>query len=389
MRLVKGRYAINVISLGLVSLFTDASTEMIMGLLPLFIVIELHAGSTLLGLIEGLAEGLSYGFRLVSGTISDKVGKRKPMVLAGYTISTILKPLFALATSWFDALLIRLGDRVGKGVRTSPRDALISASVEKEYYGRAFGLQRTLDQLGAIAGPLVAFLLLPLFGFRGVFLLSLIPGALAVMILALFVKEVKVEGTVKEERSIISQIGKVLEGKFLRLIFVTTLFSISAFNFSFILLTSMYMGIGKEFAPLIYALINIPHTLVGYPAGGLYDKIGGFKALSIGYLLFFLTALLGILGKSIYVAIIMALLFGVYLGFVETIQRSLVANYSKPELKGSAFGLYYLFTGSAFLFANLIFGYIWENFSPILAFTYSTIISGVSLMLILALLRGD
>ena len=182
----------NVLYLGLVSFFTDFSTEMILGVLPMFIVNNLGASRAILGAIEGSSELTSYVFRMVSGSLSDRFRKRKIFVVIGYGLSTIRKPFFVVASSWYDAFIVRAMNRVGKGVRTAPRDALIADSVSESISGKAFGIHRTIDQLGAIAGPLVAFAILQVMDIQAVFLLSLIPGAIAVIILIFFVKEVAI-----------------------------------------------------------------------------------------------------------------------------------------------------------------------------------------------------
>ncbi|HKM75252.1 MAG TPA: MFS transporter, partial [Candidatus Bathyarchaeia archaeon] len=166
----------NVVMLGYVSLFTDVSTEMILGVLPLFIIINLGASPAILGLIEGVAEAVNYGCRVFTGVLTDKIGKRKLLVLLGYSLSSVAKPLFAVTSSWGQALAIRTIDRAGKGARTSPRDALISDSVAKSQAGKAFGTHSSMDQIGAVAGPLLAFALVPLIGIRGIFWVSFIPS---------------------------------------------------------------------------------------------------------------------------------------------------------------------------------------------------------------------
>ncbi|MFM8659014.1 MAG: MFS transporter, partial [Candidatus Nitrosotenuis sp.] len=173
----------NIKRLGLVSFFTDFSSEMVFGILPYFVVGTLGLSRAFLGFLDGSSELSSYAFRMLSGTMSDKIGKRKTLVICGYGISTISKPFFSFANNWLDTFLIRNSDRIGKGVRTAPRDALISESVSASKQGRAFGLHRTLDQFGAIAGPLVAFALLQIVDVRSIFLISLAPGAVAVLIL--------------------------------------------------------------------------------------------------------------------------------------------------------------------------------------------------------------
>lgn len=208
----------NVKYLGLVSLFTDVSSEMVFGLLPLFLLGPLGASNALLGLVEGVAEMLGYNVRMASGAISDRLQKRKPLVLIGYALSAASKPFFALAAVWTDLFAVRSADRVGKGIRTAPRDALISDSTPEGKVGRAFGLHRSMDQAGAIIGPLIAFALFPFLGFDGVFYMSIVPGALAVIVLVFFVKEKFVPSEIK--LSIAGNIRSVLaEKRFIALVY--------------------------------------------------------------------------------------------------------------------------------------------------------------------------
>src|SRR5438132_2779601 len=263
----------NVTYLGIVSFFTDFSTEMVLGVLPLFIVSSLGASRAILGAIEGSSELTSYAFRMVSGSLSDKVGKRKIFVIAGYGLSTITKPFFAASTGWLDAFAVRFGDRMGKGLRTAPRDALIADSVQESKAGRAFGLHRTIDQMGAIVGPIVAFALLQYIDIRGIFLFSLVPGAVAVIVLIFFVKEVAVKRSART--TMLSNIGSVMKGNrpFAILLVITGIFSIGAFNFSFILLRASDLGVEKNLVPLVYAVINIAHAAIGIPSGIFADRI--------------------------------------------------------------------------------------------------------------------
>ena len=254
----------NVTALGVVSFFTDFSTEMVLGVLPLFIVSSLGASRAILGVIEGSSELTSYAFRMVSGSLSDKVGKRKIFIFAGYSLSTITKPFLAASSGWLDAFVVRFGDRMGKGLRTAPRDALIADSVQESRAGKAFGLHRTIDQIGAIIGPVAAFALLQFMDIRGIFLISLIPGAVAVLILVFFVKEVAIKRSLTRT-NILSNIDRVIRGNrpFVLLLIITGIFGIGAFNFSFILLRASDLGIADNFIPLVYATINVAHTAIG------------------------------------------------------------------------------------------------------------------------------
>ncbi len=364
----------NVVALGFVSFFTDVSSEMVFSVLPIFVVKELGATKLILGFIEGLGEATGYIFRMFSGVISDRLGKRKVLVFAGYASSTVVKPFFSVAQSWFDALVIRLGDRVGKGIRTAPRDALLSESVSESRIGRAFGLHRTLDQLGAIVGPALAFLLIPLIGTRSVFWVSFIPGFIALIILIFLVEE-----KVSQRRrgvSVLGNIADVLQRKFTLLLLLVTMFSMGAFNFSFILVRAGELGIPEALIPIIYAVINVAHTVMGVPTGLLSDRVGRERALLLGYGAFTLTCLLLItLGGNPLYALLIAAVYGVYVGVVETAQRALIPSYAQVNLRATAFGVYNLFVGLALLAANVVVGALWDNLGMQAAFTYSLVLS--------------
>jgi MFS family permease len=376
----------NVIALGLVSFFTDFSTEMILGILPLFIVTNLGAPKAILGGIEGSAELISYAFRMVSGSLSDRLRKRKIFVLAGYGLSTISKPFFAVSTGWVDAFLVRAGDRVGKGLRTAPRDALIADSIPESVSGKAFGIHRTIDQMGAIVGPVAAFALLQVIDIRGIFLVSLIPGAVAVIILVFIVKEVaaikKILSNVNvtaTTTTMLANFGNVLKGNrpFVTLLLISGIFSLGAFNYSFILLKASELGVGKTTIPLVYAVINISHTAIGFPSGLLADRIGKEKVLIIGYGVFIVsTVLMSILVVSNFLyAYILAAVFGVYVGISETLQRAIIPRYIASELRGTAYGIYNVVVGTGFFASNVIFGFLWDKYSLNAAVLYSIVLA--------------
>jgi MFS family permease len=366
----------NVTTLGLVSFFTDFSTEMVLGILPFFIVSTLGASRALLGAIQGSAELVSYVFRMLSGSWSDRVGKRKVFVLARYAGSTASKPFFAAASGWLDAFLVRMGDRVGKGIRTAPRDALIADSVHESRIGRAFGIHRTIDQLGAIVGPVAAFALLQVVDIRGVFLASLIPGAIAVLILIFFVKEIVTKS--KAKTTILGNIGALLKRNrpFLFLLVIAGIFSLGAFNFSFILLRASDLGVKESFVPLVYATINVSHAAIGIPSGILADRIGKEKTLIIGYSVFLASTLLMIwfVGNQLY-AYILAGIFGLYAGISETVQRAVIPRYVASELRGTVFGLYNLIIGVCFFASNIMFGFLWDSLSLNAAISYSAAVT--------------
>lgn len=370
----------NVVALGTVSFFTDFSTEMILGILPLFIITNLGATRAILGAIEGSSNLADYGLRMVSGSLSDTFGKRKIFVLAGYGLSTISKPFFAITTSWADAFLVRIGDRVGKGLRNTPRDALIADSIPESKVGKAFGIHRSIDQLGAIVGPLVAFALLQFIDIRGIFLVSLIPGAIAVIVLIFVVKEVSIKKRLNSPY-FFSNMGKVVKNNkpFVLLLIISGVFSLAAFNFSFVLLRASDLGIAKNFIPLVYVVINIAHTAVGLPSGLLADKIGKEKVLILGFAVFLLSSMFMLISGNPLYAFVIAAVYGIYMGISETVQRAIVPRYVPANLRGTAFGIYNLVTGVTFFISNFLFGFLWDSLGLLSATSYSIIITTIAI----------
>jgi len=359
----------NVVRLGYVSFFTDISTEMILGVLPFFIVKELGGTAAILGFIEGVAEAVNYAFRVFAGVVTDKIGRRKPLVLLGYGLSSITKPLFAVSSSWSHALAVRITDRVGKGIRTSPRDALISDSAAKSEAGKAFGLHRSLDQIGAIIGPFMAFVAVPIIGMRGVFWFSFVPAAIALVILLFFVQDTR---GLARQRSVFENAREVLSREFVLLLVALGIFAVGAYNFSFILLKAGSLGVQESLIPLVYASLNVATVILGLPAGMLADKVRKIPVLGLSYVVFLATSVGGLIlvGNPVY-GFVIALLFGSYLGMAETVQRAIIPDFTKPELKGTAYALYYTLIGVSSMAANSIFGLLWSSVGPAAAFHYT------------------
>lgn len=363
----------NVTMLGIVSFFTDFSTEMIAGMLPSFTVTELGASKAILGGIEGSAELVSYAFRLVSGSLSDRFRRRKIFILLGYGLSTISKPFFSVSFNWIDVLVIRISDRVGKGVRTAPRDALISDSVTETTSGKAFGIHRTLDQTGAIAGPIAGYALLQVFNVRDIFVLSLIPGIIAIIILVFFVKEVIGKDITKGMQRNFYYLLKQNK-PFTILLVITGIYSLGAYNFSFILLKSLDLGVIESSIPLVYAAINITHTAISIPAGIIADRIGKEKILILGYgVLLISSSVMVLLSGNFLYAFVIALIYGIYVGITETVQRAVLPRYADSNVRGTAYGLYNLVIGVGFFIGNILFGYFWDVYSLGVAISFSSI----------------
>ena len=376
--------------MGLVSFFTDFSTEMVMSVLPLYIVKDLDLSRTILGAIEGSSEFVNYIFRIPSGYISDKIGKRKILVIIGYGISTFSKPFFIFVTTFVDTIIVRIGDRIGKGIRTAPRDALIADSVDESNTGTAFGIHRTLDQIGAIIGPFFAFLILELSGgnFQYIFLLSIVPGIVSLFILIYFVKDKLFIDN--DNKLIVNKItffsnlrNLFKENKiFVYSIIIIGVFSLGAFNYSFVLLRSADLGIQQNFVPIIYSIINITHTAIGIPAGILSDRIGKEKVLIIGFLLFVISALFMYFSEKNNIIYILSipLIYGLYVGISETVQRALISKYVSEHNRGTAFGFYGLIIGICLLIGNVTFGFLWDNNDIGIALLYSLSLSTLAII---------
>ena len=378
----------NLFALGFVSFFTDMSSEMVFSLLPTFLLGLPGSSRAILGLVEGTAEALSYALRAVSGIFSDKFRKRKMFVLVGYALSNAVKPLFAVARVPFDVFVIRVSDRVGKAVRTSPRDALLSESVSEKRRGVAFGLHRTLDQAGAIVGPVIASTAMLILGFtvRDIFWLSLIPGSIALFIILFLVKEYAGKST--SEFKLLAGIKSALKGKFSLLLIIVCIFSLGAFNFSFVLLNAQEAGIVDSFIPLVYAAVNVAHTAIAIPSGFLSDKVGKEKVMILGYCIFLSTTILILLlPTNGFNAFLVAVFYGAYFGIVETVQRALIPDYVEKKLRGTAYGLYYLVVGSAFFVSNAVVGSLWEYFGSAVASTYSITLSTVAIVAMMLFVR--
>lgn len=377
----------NVVRLGYVSLFTDVSTEMILGVLPIFIVRDLGATAAVLGLIEGVAEAVNYGFRVFAGVLSDRIGRRKPLVLIGYGFSSIAKPLFAVTSSWGQAFAVRVIDRAGKGTRTSPRDALISDSITKAEAGKGFGLHRSLDQLGAVLGPLFAFAVIPFIGIRGVFWVSFVPAVMALIILVFFVKDSR---TRILRRSPFQNMRLVLTRDFVILLAFLGIFAVGAYDFSFILLKAGTLGIAENDIPLVYAVLNVATVILGLPSGMLSDRMGKLPMLCLGYVVFLVTSVAGsFLGGNTSYGFLIAFLFGTYLAISDTVQRALIPEFTQSQLKGTGYAIYYMLIGVCSFLANSIFGFLWTSISPSMAFQFSvgTATAGIAALLIFMMWR--
>jgi len=351
-------------ALGFVSMFMDISSEMIHGLLPLFLVSVLGTSALTVGLVEGLGEALALIVRLFSGVLSDYLKRRKLLVFCGYLLGALSKPLFAVANSVDLVLTARLSDRTGKGIRGAPRDALIADLTPAAIRGAAYGLRQSLDSVGAVLGPALAVAIMALTNdnFRAVFWLAAIPGLLSVAIIVFFVKEPSHIGSGKTRLPFHLKEIRKLSRSFWLVVGVGLVFTLARFSEAFMLLRASEVGISTEFVPVILIIMSFTYALGAYPAGMLSDQWGRSGLLLLGLAVIVITHLVLAFSRTPVEVAVGAGLWGLHLALTQGLFAALVADTCTVELRGSAFGLYSFSTGVAILLASLIAGELWDQF---------------------------
>jgi MFS family permease len=373
----------NVYALSAVSFFTDASSEMIYPLLPIFLTTVLGASAGAVGVIEGAAETTSALLKLASGWWSDRAKRRKPLVVAGYTIASAVRPLVAIAQSASQVLAIRLTDRVGKGIRGAPRDALIADSVDPSVRGKAFGIQRSSDHAGAVVGPLIAFAVLnwwhtPL---RTVFWMALIPGAIAVAVAVFFVRE--------QPASAAHTAGTALAPvplppRFWGAMLAVTLFTLGNSTDAFLLLRAGQLGVPVALLPIIWAVLHVVKSSTSLVGGGLSDRIGRKPTVIAGWLFYGLVYLLFAGATKTWHAWVLFAIYGIHFGLTEGPERAMIADIVPGGKRGTAFGWYNLAIGIAALPASVIFGLLWDRFGSPMAFGFGASLAVAASLCLLA-----
>jgi MFS family permease len=370
------RLSRNVLILGVVSFFTDVSSEMILILLPLF-YLTLGAGGAAIGLIEGLAESVSSLMKVFSGWYSDKIGRKKIFVGSGYCLSAVTKIFFAIATTWPQVLVIRFTERLGKGLRTSPRDALIAASTDEKTYGRAFGFHRAMDTAGAIGGVLLALILIGYLTYRQIFLLAVIPAAISV-VFVLFVEEKK--GKTRE-----SKLQVKLTSKYRHLMLVVTIFGLANFSYAFLVLRANSLGASDKMVISLYLFYNIIYAAAAIPVGELADMFSRKAIVVFGYLLFASMCLgFAMTSDLFYVAFLFAL-YGVYQAVMEGVHKAYIAELVEEDVRGTAYGIFHTIIGLTALPASFIAGLLWQYVSPATAFIYGSSMASLAAALLILL----
>jgi len=377
----------NVFRLGLTSFFTDMSSEMIFPVLPIFLTTVLGANMAIIGLIEGVAESAATILKMFSGWFSDKFGKKKPLIMAGYSFSAVTKPLLALTTHWWHVLAIRLADRVGKGLRTAPRDALITASVDKSERGAKFGLHRAMDTAGAIVGTLIAFFVLQRYlegAFQIIFLLSAIPGLIAITVLGLGVKDVPQKVESKKFSFDFGACDPTLK----RFLWAIAFFNLANFSYAFFILRANDIGLALFMIPLVYFVYNAVYAAFAIPIGKLSDRIGRKPILTVGVLLFGLTSLgFGFVANTTTIWFLFAL-YGLFMAVTDGVSRAYVSDLAATNKRGLAFGTYHAIVGITVLPANFIGGVLWHSINVQAPFIYAAVLSVISALLLMFYVKG-
>lgn len=355
--------------LGLVSFFNDTASELVYPLVPIYLASVLMAGPKALGLIEGIAEATGSLLKLFSGVMSDRLQSTKHWVVGGYTVAAIARPLLAFTTAWPMVLALRFADRAGKGLRSSPRDALLALTVDKAHRGLAFGLHRAMDNAGAVVGPLLAaWLLAEHIPLKDVFLWASLGGVIAV-ILALAVKEPKRHTDIPVQR--FNWSVKALPAPFKRYLMVLALFTLGNASNMFLLLRAKDMGFPEYQVPLLWALVSFTAALFSTPLSALSDKLGRVRLIVGGWLVYSVFyLLLGLNGHPLLVWPLFAF-YGLFMAATEGAEKALVADMVPKEVLGTAYGWFNLTAGIMLLPASIIFGWLWQAANPLTAFGFA------------------
>ena len=364
----------------------DFSSEMVYPLVPLFLSSVLGVPKSVIGLIEGIAESTASLLKVFSGWLSDRLGHRKWLMALGYGISTLSRPLIATAPNWGQVLASRFMDRFGKGIRNAPRDALIAESCQENNLGRSFGFHRGMDTLGAVVGPAVAFGLLAYFNgqYRLVFWLSMIPGALAVLIIIFFIRETRACPIPEAERP---KLGwKSFSGSYKFFVVVATLFSLGNSSDVFLILRAQNVGIPVAVIPLVYLVFNVVYGLGALPAGILSDRIGPKPIIFLSFILFgFIYLGFAQAGRPVHIWFLF-IAYGIFMAMTEGVQKAFLATIIPQEFKATGFGLYNTLVGLAVFPASLIGGLLWDRFGPQATFLYGTATAWLAAVLFLFVL---
>jgi MFS family permease len=368
--------------LGFVSLLMDISSEMIHSLLPLFMVTILGTSAIAVGLVEGLAESLAMVVKVFSGALSDYLGKRKGLALFGYALSAFTKPLFAIASGVGLVLTARLLDRVGKGVRGAPRDAMVADITPPQLRGAAFGLRQSLDTVGALLGPLFAVVLMLLWAndFRAVFWVAVIPGLMAVALLFFGIHELEPRQVSKGRNPIrwdnLTRLGLA----YWWVVGFGAIFTLARFSEAFLVLRAQDGGIPVALVPLVMVAMNLIYAVSAYPFGKLSDQMSHMRLLTLGLLVLIVADMVLAMNDHWAVVVLGVALWGLHMGMTQGLLATMVADAAPADLRGTAFGFFNLASGLAMLIASVLAGFLWDQFGASFTFYAGAVFCGISVM---------
>lgn len=379
----------NVLAMGVVSFFNDIASEMIYPIIPIFLTSALGAPATVVGLIEGISESTASFFKVISGWLSDRLKKRKAFVVFGYALSSLAKALLSLASTWPFVLLTRFMDRFGKGARTAARDVLILESVSREDRGKAFGLHRAMDTLGAVIGPLIALGLMFWLhnDFRRIFLIAFIPAFIGVLVLIFFVRETKRPVAIPAipQALPVKLRWSDLDLRFRIFLMISVLFSIGNSSDAFLILRAQNLGLSIGLTVATYVCFNIVYSIMSLPVGILTDKIGPRKILGWGFFLFaFVYFGFGLISSSALVWVLFPL-YGLYMAMTDGISKVYIAKMVPIEKSGTAFGAYQTIIGLCAFLASLLAGWLWKDISPSAPFIFGGALALLAALLFVAI----
>jgi len=372
----------SVVALGFVSFFMDISSEIIHSLLPVFLVVVLGASALSVGFIEGIAEATSQVTKLFAGAISDWIGKRKPLILAGYGLAALTKPLFPLASSVSVVMAARFFDRIGKGIRGAPRDALIGDVTPVELRGTAFGLRQAMDTVGAFIGPLLAMLLMAASSdnFRLVFWVAVLPAIIAVLLILYAVQEPNVVHAA-ERRPFPLQRAELarLDGEYWWLIGIATILTFGRFSEAFLLLAAKQVGLVITLIPGVLVVMNVVYAASAYPFGRLADLVSRRMLLTLGAIFLIAADIVLAMAGTVWQVAAGVVLWGLHMGATQGLLSTLVVDAAPADLRGTALGMFNLITGVALLVASVLAGFLWTAFGPAATFIGGGIFAGIAL----------
>ncbi|MFC1801899.1 MFS transporter [Patescibacteria group bacterium] len=370
----------NVFLLGLVSFFNDFSSEMVYSIFPAFFTSVLKSGAASLGIVEGFADGVSNIFKIYSGNLSDRLQKRKPFIIGGYALSLITRPFYSLIGTVGGAFGLRFIDRVGKGMRDAPRDAIISLSTPKKEFGKAFGYHRSMDVMGAIFGPFVAFLILEFFpmNFNLVFMTAFVVGVFSILTL-FFVSDVKNHFVSKGSGVIAS--FKYFSWKFRFFLLSIVVLSMGSIPVAILLLKTEHIGLAIASIPLFYMIYNLSYAVISPVAGIFSDKLGTGRIILAGYSILILSYVIFYYTDTVLMLVFGFIALGFFSAFTDGVQRSMAAHLTEESLRGEAMGLVSASIGVGVLIAGVGGGYIWQIFGSGTAFITASSVTGLGLLL--------